>query len=186
MKQVQVHAVGFGLGGGDGDPVFAGVPDQLATGFKRPFPPRRDDGDIGIDGCIRQFEPDLVVSFSRGAVAHGLGLFLSRDFDLAPGNQWTRDRSAQQIRTLVYGISAEHGKHVVLDERFPEILHVDFRRPHGHGLVLDGLEIFPLAEVRAEGDDVGLVFRPEPLQDDRGIEPARIGQDDFADRVGLR
>ena len=39
-----------------------------------------------------------------------------------------------------------------------------------------GPEFFALAEIGGEGDDLAAVSGLQPLEDDRGVEPAGIGQ----------
>src|SRR6185437_2460508 len=43
------------------------------------------------------------------------------------------------------------------------------------------LELLALAEVGREGHDLAAIGRLQPLEDDRGVEPARIGQHYFLD-----
>ena len=45
-------------------------------------------------------------------------------------------------------------------------------------------KLLALTQVGGEGHDLGVIFGLEPLQDDRGVQPARIGKDDFFRRVG--
>ena len=44
-----------------------------------------------------------------------------------------------------------------------------------------GLELLALAEVGGEGDDLAAVGLLQPLQDHRGVQPARVGEHDFLD-----
>jgi hypothetical protein len=50
------------------------------------------------------------------------------------------------------------------------------------GLLARRLQFLPLAEVGGEGHHLAAIFRLEPLQDDRGIEAAGIGENDFLGR----
>ena len=41
------------------------------------------------------------------------------------------------------------------------------------------LDLLALAEIGGEGDDLRAIFGLQPFQDDRGVEPARISEDDL-------
>ena len=43
-----------------------------------------------------------------------------------------------------------------------------------------GLELLALADVGGEGDDLAVVDVLQPLEDDRGVEPAGVGEHDLA------
>ena len=69
----------------------------------------------------------------------------------------------------------------MFDEGFAEILNVDFRGADGQGFLFYGVQVFALAEIRAKGDDVRLIFLSQPVQNHRGIQPTRIGEHDSID-----
>src|SRR5271169_5908217 len=49
------------------------------------------------------------------------------------------------------------------------------------GLPARRLELLALAKVGGEGEDIGAIFGLQPFEDDRGVEPARIGEHDAFD-----
>jgi hypothetical protein len=51
--------------------------------------------------------------------------------------------------------------------------------PSGQGLPRAGSISSPWPEVGGEGDDLRLVFGLQPLEDDRGVEAAGIGEHDL-------
>ncbi len=46
-------------------------------------------------------------------------------------------------------------------------------------LGFEAVEFVALADVRAIGDDFGIVFGFEPEEEDRGIKTSGVGDDDF-------
>jgi hypothetical protein len=67
---------------------------------------------------IAQFEAHLVVSLAGGAVADGIRPFELGNFDLPLGDQWTGQRSAEQVLTLIDGIRAKGRKDIISDKNF--------------------------------------------------------------------
>ena len=57
---------------GDEDLVLLGEVDQVGARLELPFPPRRDDADVGVEGIGRQLEAHLVVALAGGAVRDGV------------------------------------------------------------------------------------------------------------------
>ena len=53
--------------------------------------------------------------------------------------------------------------------------------PNLQRLLARRLEFFALADVGRERDDFGVVVVLQPLQDDGGVEAARVGEHDFLD-----
>ena len=53
--------------------------------------------------------------------------------------------------------------------------------PHLQRLGARRFQFFALAEVGGEGHDFAVVGVLQPLEDDRGIQSAGIGEDDFLD-----
>jgi hypothetical protein len=113
----------------------------------------------------------------------GIGAGGARDLDLALGDQRPGDRGAQQIDTLIQGVGAEHREDIVADEFLAQVLDIDFLDAHHLGLGARRLDLFALAQVGGESDDLAAVIVLQPAQDDRGVEPARIGQHHLLDRA---
>src|SRR5438309_1247417 len=111
----------------------------------------------------------------------GVGANLTRDLDLPFGDQRARDRGGEQIIALILRIGAEHREDEVADELVAQIVDEDVFRTDAEHLRLGprGLDLFSLAEVGSEGHDLRVIFGLQPLQDDRGVEPARISEHDL-------
>ena len=148
-----------------------------------PLAPRGDDFDIGGERVITKFEADLVVTFAGGAMSDRVGTDLSGDIDLAFGDQRPGDRCTEQVSAFVERVGAKHRKDEVADEFFAQIVDKDLRGAKQLGLPPCRLQFLALTEIGGEGDDLAAVGFLQPTQDDRGVEPARIGKHHFFHRI---
>ncbi len=110
-----------------------------------------------------------------------VGSGLLRDLDLLLGDERPRDRGAEQVLPFVERVGAEHREDVVAHELLAQVLDEDALVPDAEQprLVARGPKLLALAEVGREGDDLAAVGLLQPFQDDRGVEPARIGEHHF-------
>ena len=163
-----------------------GERDQRGAAGQIPFAPWRDHLDIGGERVIAEFEADLVVALAGRAVADRIGIHLTRNLDLALGDQRPRDRRAEQVQPFVERIGAHHREHEVAHEFLAQIVDEDVFGLDAHqlGLGARGLEFLALPQIGGEGDDLASVILLEPFEDDAGVEAARIGKDDLVDFVG--
>ena len=168
---------------GDRDLVQLGERDELLARAQIPFAPGRDHGDVGLQRVVGELEADLVVALAGRAVGDGVGADLLGDLDLLLGDERAGDRGAEEIEPLVLRVRPEHREDVVAHELLAQILDEDV-------LVLDAeelrlaprrLELLALAEIGREGHDLAAVGGLQPFQDDRGVEPAGIGEHDLLD-----
>ncbi len=183
MEQVAIHGIGLLGGGLHVDLVLGAVGDHfgaagefVAVGLDAP---RGDDLEIGGEGGGGQLEADLVVAFAGGAVGDGAGPFLQGDLDHALGDQRARDGRAEEVLAFIDGVGTHHRENEVLGELGLEVVDVDLARAGRQRLFLQALELLRLADVGRERDDLGFVVFLEPLQNDRGVQAARICQYDF-------
>jgi hypothetical protein len=102
-----------------------------------------------------------------------------RNLHHALGDQRTRDGGAQQIAALIDRARADHGKYEVARELLAQIVHVALQRAALLRLGLETLQLLFLAHVRGEADDFRLIRLLDPLEDDRGVQTARIRQYNF-------
>ncbi len=79
------------------------------------------------------------------------------------------------------GIVTEHGKDEVADILLLQVLDVDFLHAESLRLGPGRFHFLTLADIGGEGDHLAIVLIPEPLQDDRGVQAAGVGEDDFID-----
>ena len=110
---------------------------------------------------------------------HRVGAHLFGDLDLPLRDQRPGDGGAQQILALIHRVGAEHRKHEVLDEGFPQVVDEDLLHPGHLGLLARRLQFLALAEVGGEGHHLAAIGRLQPAQDHAGIQPARIGENDL-------
>ena len=146
-----------------------------------PFAPRRDHLHVGLERVIGELEAHLVVALAGGAMRDRVGADLFGDLDLLLGDQRPRDRGAEQILALVERVGAEHREHVVAHELLAQVLDEDVLRldAEQQRLLARRLKLLALAEIGGEGDHLAAIGGLQPFQDDRGVEPARIGEHDF-------
>ena len=172
---------------GDRDLVLLGEVDQLLAALEFPLAPRCDHADVGLQRIIAELEAHLVVALAGRAMADGVRAHRPRNLDLALGDQRPRDRRAEQIVALVLRVGAEHREDEVADELLAQILDEDVFRLHAEhlGLAPRRFDLLALAEVGGEGYDLRVIFGLQPLEDDRGVEPARISEHDLQLRVSL-
>ena len=110
----------------------------------------------------------------------GVGAFPAGELDLPLGDERARDRGAEQVLVLVDRTRAQHREDVVADEFFAQVLEHELRGAGPVRLLLEAAELLALPEVGTERHHLGLVPLDEPAEDDRGVEPARVGEDDAA------
>ena len=179
VQQVTVGAVRLLARHRHRNPLFLGVGDELAARAEVPDAPRGNDADAGLEGVVGELEAHLVVALAGGAVGDGVGSLLAGDLDLPLGDQRPGDGGAEQVGVLVDGAGAQHRKDEVAHELLAQVVDVDRAGAAAAGLRLHRLELLPLAEVGAEGDDLGPVGLDQPGEDDGGIESSRVGEYDL-------
>ena len=163
---------------GYGDLVRFRKGDQLLAALEAPLAPGRDDPDRRLERIIAELEAHLVVAFAGGAVTHRVRARLACDVDLRLGDQRPCNGGPEQVHALVEGVGAEHGEHVVAYELLAQVLDEDVGLLDAEHLRLapGRLQLLALAQIGREGDHLGLVCLLQPLQDDRRVETARIGE----------
>ena len=166
--------------------VLLGEGEERGAGGETPLAPGRDDLDVGLERIGRELVAHLVVALAGRAVRDSVGPDFAGDLDQPLGDERPRDRGAQEILALVLGVGAEHREHVVAHELLAQVLDEDVLGLDAEhfGLLAGRLQLFALAEIGGEGDDLRAVFGLQPLEDDGGVQPARIGEDDALD-LGL-
>ena len=135
----------------------------------------------GFERVGGQLEADLVVALAGRAMGDGVGAGLLGDLDEVLGDHRAGDRGAEQVLALIERVGAEHREHEVAHELLAHIDDADVLDAEHLGLLARRLELLALAEVGGEGDDLGLIVLLQPLQHDRGVEAAGIGEDDLLD-----
>ncbi len=185
MEQVGVDREGrlAALVLGDRDLVLLGELDELGAARQVPFAPGGDDGHVRLQRVVGELEADLVVALAGGAVGDGIGADGLGDLDLALGDERAGDGGAEEIEALIHRVGAEHREDVVLHEGLAQVVHEDVLGldAEQQRLVARRAQFLALAEIGGEGDDLAAIGRLQPLQDDRGVETAGIGEDDFLD-----
>src|SRR3970282_1609784 len=169
----------------DRDAMCLGILEKLLARGEVPLPPRRDHADPGVERVIGELEAHLVVALAGAAVRDRVRADPVRDLDLALGDQRPRDRGAEQVLALVLGVGPEHGEDEVAHELLAQVVDEDPTDAELPGLSPRRRELLALADVRGEGHHLAPVGVLQPFQDDRGVEPAGIGEHHFFDLFHL-
>ena len=164
-----------------GDAVGLGVVDLLLPAADGPLPPGGDDLHVRGKAADGQLKPHLVVPLSGAAMADGVRALLPGDLHQAAGDDRPGEGGAQQV-VLIFGPHHHGGDDHLIHHEVGQILHPDLGGPRLQGLLLDAVQLVPLAHVGGHGDDlrVVVVFL-EPRDDDGRIQPAGIGEHDLFD-----
>lgn len=112
-------------------------------------------------------------------MSNGVGARFGCYLDQTLCNQWSSDRGAKKIGSLIDRVRPEHRKNEVPDKLFPEILYEDLLYTHHFRFPTRRLQFFTLPQVSREGHHLAAILCLKPLQNDRGIETARIGEHHF-------
>jgi len=168
------------------DLVLLGPFDQPGAAGQVPLAPRRDHLDVGRQRVITELETHLIVALASRAVADRIRADHPRDLDLALGDQRPRDRRAEQVQPLVQRVRPHHREDVILDELLAQIVDEDVLGldPGLLRLAPRRFQFLALPEIGGEGDDLALIGLLQPLEDDAGVEAARIGEDYAVDFIG--
>ena len=81
---------------------------------------------------------------------------------------------------LVDPAGAHQLPQVLRDELLPQVFDIDFGSAGLAGLFFEAAKfVAALADIAAHGHDFAAVILLEPWNDDRGIQPARVGERNF-------
>ena len=152
---------------------------QRLAGVQIPLAPGRDHLNIRIQRVSPKLEAHLIIALARGAMSHRRGTGFPRNFHHTPSNQRPSDTGAKQVFAFVHRIGTKHGVNIVGDEVFGEVFDVDFLHTHGLSLLAGRFHLFALANIGGKRHHLGVICLLQPTADDRGIQPAGIGEDDF-------
>ncbi len=111
----------------------------------------------------------------------GVGAGFLGDLDQPLGDQRPGNGGAEQVDAFIDGVGAEHREDEIADELLAHILDIDVLDAEHLGLLAGRLQLAALSQIGGEGDNLRAILGLQPLEDDGGIEPARIGEDDFLD-----
>ena len=170
---------------GDRDAVLLRVGDLLVAAHL-PLAHRRDHLEVGRERRDRRLDAHLVVALAGAAVGDRVGVVLARGVAGELGQQGPAERGEQRIAALVAGVRADRRGHVVAGELLLGVHHEALDGPEVEGLLPHRVEVVGrLAQVDAERHDLGVVLVLDPLQHHRGVQAARVEEDDAMHLVGL-
>ena len=82
---------------------------------------------------------------------------------------------------LVDGVGAEHRKHEVANKLLAQIIDIDLVGTGCQRFFTDRIKLVSLSEVSRKCDDLAAVLVFQPLENNGGIQPTRIGENYLAD-----
>ena len=176
MEQIAVHAVRFRSGGSHRNAVLVGIFDHLGTCMELPvrIAPCGNDLDIGFHCISGKLETDLVVSFSGRAVADCVRAFLACNFDQLLADQRARNGGSEQISAFVNRVRLHRRENEIFCELLADIINIALGSAGGDGFPVEAGQFFFLPDVRAIGNDFGVIGLFDPLHNDRRIKPAGV------------
>ena len=177
--EVLIDGVRLLLGDWDRNSTLDGVVHLEFACGELPLPKRGDDPEFWGEGFGGEFEANLVVAFAGASVSNGVGTVFQRHLDEARRQEWSSERSVHRVHALVQCAGSNCRPDELFDESVGEVINDRVTRSRVECLVLDGSEVFPLAEVTRIGDDLGTVVLREPWDHDRGVQTAGVGAHDL-------
>ena len=158
-----------------------GVVDLLVPALDGPLPPGGDDGHLRREALDGQLKADLIVALAGAAVGNGVRALLLGDLHQPFADDGSGEGGAQQV-VLVLGPHHHGGDHHVVYHLVHQILNVQLGSAGLDGLLLQPLQLVPLAHVRGHGDDLGvIVVLLQPGDDNGCIQSSGVGQHNFLD-----
>jgi hypothetical protein len=181
VKKVAIRAVWFFLCGGDGYTVLFGVFNEKCAGVQVPFPPGGDDFYARHEGLVGELKAHLIIALAGGSVAHRVCAGFLGYLYLVFGDKGPGKGGAQKVLALVDGVCAEGGKDKIPNKFLFQILDEHLAGSGFKGLGLNRVKLLALSDVGAEGHHFAVKGFDEPFEDDRGIQPAGICQNNLFD-----
>jgi hypothetical protein len=118
----------------------------------------------------------LVVASACAAVCEACGAFFLGDFHHLGGYERSAEAGAYGVFAFVEGVGFDGWKNVVLRKLVFGIYGVVLECAEFFGFFFRGFEVLVLSDVYGYCDDVGFVFFLKPLDEDRGVESAGVGE----------
>ncbi len=148
--------------------MFLGIFELIGSAFERPFPPRRYDRDVRLQGIIGELIAHLVIALSRRAVSDRIGAGPFGNFNLLLGNERPRDRRAEEIDAFIERIGAKHREDEVAHEFLAQILDEDILRLDAvrGGFAAGRLKLLALPQIGREGNDFSPISLLKPFEND--------------------
>ena len=120
----------------------------------------------------------LAAGMGEALLARGRRV-LGGALDEALGDERAGDGGAEEVVALVDGVGLEHREDVVFRELFRQVFDVGFDGARGVRFFMQPVQFLFLPDVRAVGDDFGVVCLLQPLEDAGRVQTAGICEYDF-------
>ena len=179
VPEIAIAAVNFLAARSHRNAALFRIVEAIFTRLQIPFAPRRDHFQLGSQRLISHLEAHLVVALSGATMADGRCAFAQCDFNLMFRNHRTRERGAEQVFILINRARFQRRPDIASQKLLAQIFDHDLAGSGFIGLVNHRFDVISLAHVGDHGDHfIGIVFL-EPWNDDGGIKPARVGENNF-------
>ena len=158
-----------------------GIVDLLIARLDAPLAPGGDDRHVRRKVLDGQFKTHLVIALAGAAVDDRVRAFLQCDLYQSLGDAGTRMARAQQI-VFIYRAGLHAGDDEVVDILVRQIQHIEFRRAGLQCFFFQAFQFVRLSDIAGNCDDFAVVVvLLQPGDDDRGVETAGIGKNNFFD-----
>src|ERR1017187_6797143 len=146
---------------------------------KRPLAPRYDHLELRRERLECVFEADLVISLDRRAVRQSSRALGQRVLYLVLRNDRPCDRRSEHVFVLVDCARPDGGEDIFAEKFFAKILHDGLLGASLVRLLHDSVEVFALAHIGDERNDIVAIVFIQPRNDDRGVETTGVCEDYF-------
>ena len=178
--EVVVDRVGLGRRRRDGNAVALGPVHLLLAREEVPLAHGRQDLEAGVERVDARLEADLVVALARAAVRDVGGAGLVRDLDELLDDHRARQRREERVGVLVERVGRDRLGQDLLGVLLAHVERLGVDGSHVERLLLDPREVLGvLPHVAANRDDVEVLLGLQPLDHDRGVEAAGVGENDL-------
>src|SRR5450830_380031 len=138
--------------------MLLGIRKQLLTAKQIPFTPRGDDFNIGVQCISTQLKTHLVITLASGTMRNRISISFCSNLNQTLGNQWTCNRSTEQILALIYRVGAEHGEHEITHKLFAQVINIDFFNTKFFSFFACRFKLFTLADIGGKSHYLTLVY----------------------------
>ncbi len=164
---VNRHAMGFSIS------------HFILSGLHIPDSPGSDNLHMGSQGLDGQFETDLVIAFTRGAMADGIGPVFLCHVHQAFADERTGKRSAEKVFPFILAVGLKHFVSVLFNKFLPHVQGLCHGCAGSESFFMNRIEILGLPQVHRAGNDFAAIIFFQPGNDDRSIQTTGISKNHF-------
>src|SRR5690606_34643168 len=179
MEKVGVHGIWRFFGDRGWDATSRGIRNEIGPPFEIPLPPGCDGPEVWGQSRRGELESHLVIALAGGTMGDRRSPVFSGGLDQTLGDDGSGQRRAQQVLPLLNRSRPDRRAHRVSHERLLTIVDDTGDGSGGDGFGFGFGDLSPLTDITGVGNDIGVVFLPEPGEDYGGIKTSRVGKNNF-------